>query len=76
MQAAFQGKSATDIGKALISAHKNLSAEDALKIAEILTDDKIDTKLPEYLSKKIDAIAESEAKKPKSPKPSKPPKQK
>lgn len=67
LQQVLRGKSASEIKDTLLNAHKSMSAQDALKIAEILTDKNIDRKLPEYLNKKIDQISQSK-KRPKPPK--------
>lgn len=56
LQFALRGKSAGEIKDVLLNAHKSLSPEDAFKIAEVLTDDRVDQKLPEYLEKKINEI--------------------
>ena len=73
LQQALQGKSATDIRDSLRQSHKNLSWQDAADLARLLTDEKMDEKLPAYLDQKLrrdtqhSAEKASEDKQPKKP---------
>lgn len=62
LQRVLKGKSPQEIKDVLLNAHKSLSAEDALKIAEVLTSNKIDKKLPDYLEEKVNQIIQDKAK--------------
>ncbi len=64
LQKALSGQSADDIKKVLMNGRKHLSAEDALALAEILTSDTVEKKLPEYLEKKVKDINEKERQNP------------
>lgn len=53
LQKTLQSQSPKELASFLSKAHTSLSAADALKIAEILTSDDPQQKLPDYLDKKI-----------------------
>lgn len=53
LQNSLKNQSPTELAEFLASAHKNLSLDDAIKIAEALTSDNPDQALPKYLEKKI-----------------------
>lgn len=69
LQKVLQSSSSEDIQKLLREKHKNLSVDDAMKLADILTDDKIEDKLPKYLDDKVKSLhTPPEAKPSKRPK--------
>ena len=53
MQKALMNQSPQDIARLIKQGNKSFSMADALELAKILTDEKMDEKLPEYLDKKI-----------------------
>jgi len=53
MQKVLMNQSPQDIARLIKQGNKGFSAADALELAKILTDEKMDEKLPEYLDKKI-----------------------
>jgi uncharacterized protein YydD (DUF2326 family) len=59
LQKVLQSSSPEDLQKLLKQKHKSLSIEDTINLARILTDDKIDEKLPKYLDDKVKSIAKT-----------------
>ena len=53
LQKSLKNQSPMELAEFLSKAHKNLSLDDAVKIAEALTSDKPDQALPKYLENKI-----------------------
>lgn len=67
LQKVLKSSSSEDLQKLLREKHKNLSMEDAVKIAQILTSDKIEDKLPKYLDDKVKSLGKDAANKPPKP---------
>ncbi|MGM0422422.1 MAG: hypothetical protein ACQEQL_04895, partial [Pseudomonadota bacterium] len=59
LQKVLQSSSPDDLQKLLKQKHKSLSVEDAINLARILTDDKIDEELPKYLDDKVKSVGKA-----------------
>lgn len=53
LQKVLMGQNPMDVAKLIMNAKNSFTMDDAMKLAAMLTDDKMDEKLPKYLEDKI-----------------------